>query len=74
MWSKNSTSSIGIGRYFLKAAVMCVWAAGTGLATMPLSETALTIRHQMPGQIKTETSFPEAYEGLSRASCRPVYS
>ena len=38
--------------------------AGTGLASMPLSDTALNIRHQMPGQIKTETSFPEAYEGL----------
>src|SRR5206468_262069 len=38
--------------------------AGTGLATIPLSETAILIRHQMPGQLKGEATFPEVYEGL----------
>ena len=38
--------------------------ANTGLAAMPVSETAMLIRHQMPGQGKGEGSVSELYEGL----------
>lgn len=37
---------------------------GTGLATMPLSETAMLLRHQVVTQGKGDPQFPEVYESL----------
>lgn len=37
---------------------------GTGLATMPLSETAMLFRHQLANQGKSDSQFPEIYESL----------
>jgi two-component system, chemotaxis family, CheB/CheR fusion protein len=37
---------------------------GTGLATMPLSETAMLFRHQMANQGKSDAHFPDVYESL----------
>ena len=37
---------------------------GTGLATMPLSETAMLFRHQLANQGKSDAHFPDVYESL----------
>ncbi len=37
---------------------------GTGLATMPLSETAMLFRHQMANLGKSDAHFPDVYENL----------
>jgi two-component system CheB/CheR fusion protein len=37
---------------------------GTGLATMPLSETAMLFRHQLANQGKSDAHFPDIFESL----------
>jgi two-component system, chemotaxis family, CheB/CheR fusion protein len=37
---------------------------GTGLATMPLSETAMLFRHHLANQGKSDAHFPDVYENL----------
>jgi two-component system CheB/CheR fusion protein len=37
---------------------------GTGLATMPLSETAMLFRHQLVNLGKSDAHFPDVYENL----------